>query len=456
MNLLRSINPATNELLDSYAQPTDAEMMAAVDQSYLTFLEWRKTSVSERTAALRRTAKLLDERQEELARLITLEMGKAIAEARGEIAKCAWLCRYYADNAENFLAPERVETEAVLSYLRFDPIGIVLAIMPWNFPFWQVFRFAAPALMAGNAGLLKHAANVSGCGRAIEGLFRDAGFPEGLFLFLPIGSERVAQLLQHPKVRAATLTGSEKAGRAVAREAGNLIKKTVLELGGSDAYLVLEDADLELAARVCAQSRLINAGQSCIGAKRFIVVEAVHDRFVELFREQLAAARLGDPLDEETQLGPLARPDLRDELHRQVQDSMALGAKCRLGGKIPAGKGAFYPPTLLTEVGPGMPAYHEELFGPVAAVIRANDEEHAIRLANDSSFGLGAAVFTKDKARGERIAAHELEAGSCFVNAFVRSDPRLPFGGVKNSGYGRELSRYGMLEFVNVKTVYLE
>ena len=456
MNLLRSINPATNELLDSYAQPTDAEMMAAVDQSYLTFLEWRKTSVSERTAALRRTAKLLDERQEELARLITLEMGKAIAEARGEIAKCAWLCRYYADNAENFLAPERVETEAVLSYLRFDPIGIVLAIMPWNFPFWQVFRFAAPALMAGNAGLLKHAANVSGCGRAIEGLFRDAGFPEGLFLFLPIGSERVAQLLQHPKVRAATLTGSEKAGRAVAREAGNLIKKTVLELGGSDAYLVLEDADLELAARVCAQSRLINAGQSCIGAKRFIVVEAVHDRFVELFREQLAAARLGDPLDEETQLGPLARPDLRDELHRQVQDSMALGAKCRLGGKIPAGKGAFYPPTLLTEVGPGMPAYHEELFGPVAAVIRANDEEHAIRLANDSSFGLGAAVFTKDKARGERIAAHELEAGSCFVNAFVRSDPRLPFGGVKNSGYGRELSRYGMLEFVNIKTVYLE
>ena len=290
MNLLRSINPATNELLDSYAQPTDAEMMAAVDQSYLTFLEWRKTSVSERTAALRRTAELLDERQEELARLITLEMGKAIAEARGEIAKCAWLCRYYADNAENFLAPERVETEAVLSYLRFDPIGIVLAIMPWNFPFWQVFRFAAPALMAGNAGLLKHAANVSGCGRAIEGLFRDAGFPEGLFLFLPIGSERVAQLLQHPKVRAATLTGSEKAGRAVAREAGNLIKKTVLELGGSDAYLVLEDADLELAARVCAQSRLINAGQSCIGAKRFIVVEAVHDRFVELFREQLAAA----------------------------------------------------------------------------------------------------------------------------------------------------------------------
>ena len=456
MNLLRSINPATNELLDSYAQPTDAEMMAAVDQSYLTFLEWRKTSVSERTAALRRTAELLDERQEELARLITLEMGKAIAEARGEIAKCAWLCRYYADNAENFLAPERVETEAVLSYLRFDPIGIVLAIMPWNFPFWQVFRFAAPALMAGNAGLLKHAANVSGCGRAIEGLFRDAGFPEGLFHFLPIGSERVAQLLQHPKVRAATLTGSEKAGRAVAREAGNLIKKTVLELGGSDAYLVLEDADLELAARVCAQSRLINAGQSCIGAKRFIVVEAVHDRFVELFREQLAAARLGDPLDEETQLGPLARPDLRDELHRQVQDSMALGAKCRLGGKIPDGKGAFYPPTLLTEVGPGMPAYHEELFGPVAAVIRANDEEHAIRLANDSSFGLGAAVFTKDKARGERIAAHELEAGSCFVNAFVRSDPRLPFGGVKNSGYGRELSRYGMLEFVNVKTVYLE
>ena len=456
MNLLRSINPATNELLDSYAQPTDAEMMAAVDQSYLTFLEWRKTSVSERTAALRRTAELLDERQEELARLITLEMGKAIAEARGEIAKCAWLCRYYADNAENFLAPERVETEAVLSYLRFDPIGIVLAIMPWNFPFWQVFRFAAPALMAGNAGLLKHAANVSGCGRAIEGLFRDAGFPEGLFRFLPIGSERVAQLLQHPKVRAATLTGSEKAGRAVAREAGNLIKKTVLELGGSDAYLVLEDADLELAARVCAQSRLINAGQSCIGAKRFIVVEAVHDRFVELFREQLAAARLGDPLDEETQLGPLARPDLRDELHRQVQDSMALGAKCRLGGKIPDRKGAFYPPTLLTEVGPGMPAYHEELFGPVAAVIRANDEEHAIRLANDSSFGLGAAVFTKDKARGERIAAHELEAGSCFVNASVRSDPRLPFGGVKNSGYGRELSRYGMLEFVNIKTVYLE
>jgi succinate-semialdehyde dehydrogenase/glutarate-semialdehyde dehydrogenase len=333
---------------------------------------------------------------------------------------------------------------------------VVLAVMPWNFPFWQVFRFVAPALMAGNAGLLKHASNVSGCALAIEEILHAAGFPKELFRTLLVGSPRVAALIEAPQVKAVTLTGSTPAGRSVAAKAGERLKKTVLELGGSDPYLILEDADLEPAAETCVASRLINGGQSCIAAKRFIVVEPVRKRFEELFVARMRASRMGDPLEEGVDLGPQARRNLRDELHAQVRRSVERGARLVLGGTLPAGKGAYYPPTVLADVGKGMPAYDEELFGPVAALIAARDEADAVRIANDSPFGLGAAVFTRDLARGQRIAAEALEAGSCFVNSFVKSDPRLPFGGIKESGYGRELASFGIQEFVNIKTVYVK
>jgi len=337
----------------------------------------------------------------------------------------------------------------------FNPLGVVLAVMPWNFPFWQVFRFAAPGLMAGNAAVLKHASNVPGCAMAIESLFTEAGFPPNLFRTLMIGSKQVESVVAHPLVRAATLTGSAAAGRAIARKAGELLKKTVLELGGSDPYLVLDDADPDVAAEICTRGRLVNSGQSCIAAKRFIVVGSVRERFERSFVERMAAKRMGDPLREDVDIGPQARKDLRDALHGQVQRSIAKGARCLLGGSVPDGPGAFYPPTVLTDVGKGMPAFDEELFGPVAAIIAARDERHAIDLANDSSFGLGGAVITRDRVRGERIAADEMESGCVFVNDNVKSDVRLPFGGVKESGYGRELSGYGIREFVNIKTVWV-
>jgi succinate-semialdehyde dehydrogenase/glutarate-semialdehyde dehydrogenase len=383
-------------------------------------------------------------------------MGKPIRDGIAEIQKCAGGCDYFAENAERFLAPEPVATEARKSYVAFNPLGVVLAVMPWNFPFWQVFRFAAPGLMAGNAGVLKHASNVPGCALAIEQVFRKAGFPEHLFRTLLIGSKEVTAVIEHPLVRAVTLTGSGPAGRAVASKAGAMLKKTVLELGGSDPYLVLEDADLEHAAVLCTKGRLINMGQSCIAAKRFIVVDKVRSRFEELFVERMSAPKFGDPLSEQTELGPLARHDLRDALHDQVQRSVAVGARCLLGGKIPDGPGAYYPPTVLTDVDKGMPAYQEELFGPVAAVIPVKDEEEAIAVANDSVFGLGGAVLTGNRERGERIARERIESGSIFVNEAVRSDARLPFGGVKESGYGRELSNYGIKEFVNIKSVYIK
>jgi succinate-semialdehyde dehydrogenase/glutarate-semialdehyde dehydrogenase len=386
---------------------------------------------------------------------MALEMGKPVAAGRAEADKCAWVCEYYADHAEGFLADEPIATDATHSFVRYEPLGVVLAVMPWNFPLWQVFRFAAPALMAGNAGVLKHASNVCGCALAIEDVFRRAGFPEHLFRSLLVGSRQVDALLGHPRIMAATLTGSTPAGKAVARRAGELLKKTVLELGGSDPYLILEDADVEAAAATCVASRLINSGQSCIAAKRFIVVEPVRSRFEELFVQGMRAAKMGDPLAEDVQVGPQARVDLRDELHGQVERSLLAGARCLLGGAIPPGPGAFYPPTVLADVHPGMPAFDEELFGPVGAIVPARDEAEAIRLANQSVFGLGAAVFTRDVARGERIAARELEAGSCFVNASVKSDPRLPFGGIKQSGYGRELAVFGIREFVNIKTIYV-
>jgi succinate-semialdehyde dehydrogenase/glutarate-semialdehyde dehydrogenase len=386
---------------------------------------------------------------------MALEMGKPVAQGRGEADKCASCCDYYAEHAERFLAPERVETDAARSYVAFEPIGPVLAVMPWNFPFWQVFRFAAPALMAGNVALLKHASNVTGCALAIEEILHSAGLPRDAFRTLLLASSRVDAVVAAPEVAAVTLTGSTPAGRAVAARAGVCLKKSVLELGGSDAYLVLDDADVAAAAEVCASSRLINGGQSCIAAKRFVVVEPVLPEFVRRLVERMEARRMGEPLEEGTELGPQARHDLRDELHRQVEKSVARGARVRLGCELPPGPGAFYPASVLDEVRPGMPAFDEELFGPVAAVVPARNEVDAIRLANQSVFGLGAAVFTRDLERGERIARHELQAGSCFVNAHVRSDPRLPFGGVKESGYGRELSAFGIREFVNVKTVWL-
>jgi succinate-semialdehyde dehydrogenase/glutarate-semialdehyde dehydrogenase len=420
------------------------------------WLEWRETDFSERAELMRRAAEILRSKAQAYAELMAVEMGKPLPQGKAEAEKCAWACDFYAENAERFLADEPVETDAGKSYVSYRPLGPVLAIMPWNFPFWQVFRFAAPALMAGNAAVLKHASNVFGCALEIEKIFREAGFPEGLFGTLLIGSGRVKEVIRHPAIRAVTLTGSTPAGKVVAAQAGSVVKKTVLELGGSDPYVVLEDADLELAVETCVNSRLINGGQSCIAAKRFVVVKPVIEEFTERYVETMKAKRMGDPFEPGIDLGPQARVDLRDQLHRQVRRSVAQGARLLLGGKFPDGPGAYYPPTVLAGVAKGMPAYDEELFGPVAAIIEAKDEEDAIRIANDSSFGLGAAVFTRDLERGERIARNRLEAGSCFVNALVRSDPRLPFGGIKESGYGRELSVFGIREFVNIKTVWIK
>jgi succinate-semialdehyde dehydrogenase/glutarate-semialdehyde dehydrogenase len=452
---IRSINPATGAVLREYAEMEPDEIARILRRADETQRAWKETAFGHRAGLMRRAARVLRDRTEEYARLMAEEMGKPLAEGRSEAEKCAWVCDYYADHAQGFLADEAVETDATRSYVACRPIGVVLAVMPWNFPFWQVFRFAAPALMAGNAGVLKHASNVFGCALAIEAVFREAGFPEDLFRTLLIGGSRVAPVIDHSTIKAVTLTGSTPAGRAVAERAGANLKKTVLELGGSDPYLILEDADLEAAAATCVASRLINSGQSCIAAKRFIVVDPVRERFEALFVQGMKARKMGDPMDEDVSVGPQARDDLRDELHEQVRGSLAKGARCLLGGEIPDGPGAFYPPTVLTDVKPGMPAYEEELFGPVAAIIPATDEDEAVGVANDSVFGLGAAVFTGDPARGERVARDRIEAGSCFVNAFVKSDPRLPFGGIKESGYGRELSHHGIKEFVNIKTVYV-
>ncbi len=452
---INSINPATGETLKSYPEHTSAQVDQMVRQAHQAFLAWRQTSFTERAKHLRAAAEILRTKKDEYAHLMAQEMGKPLGQGRSEAEKCALGCDYYADNAERFLTPELIQTDAKKSYVMFEPLGIVLAIMPWNFPFWQVFRFAAPALMAGNVGLLKHAANVPGCALAIQAVFKDAGFPDGLFQSLLISADRVGDLIDHPLICAVTLTGSTPAGKAVAARAGAALKKTVLELGGSDPYIVLEDADLEQAVETCVNARLVNSGQSCIAAKRFIVVESIRKQFEERFVERMRLKQVGDPLKEGVDLGPLARRDLRDGLHDQVERSVAKGAKLLLGGKIPQGPGAFYPPTVLSDVKKGIPAYDEETFGPVASIIPVRNEEEAIHVANDSIFGLGAAVFTKNRARGEQIAAHRLEAGSCFVNASVHSDPRLPFGGTKESGYGRELSSFGIREFVNIKTVYI-
>src|SRR3989440_1544644 len=451
---IESLNPATGEVLETFREigREDVERMLAA--AHAAFLEWRDARYAARAKNMRQAATILRTRKLDYARLMTLEMGKPIVQGEAEVEKCAWACEYYADHAEALLAEQPRETDASRSYVRFDPLGPVLAVMPWNFPFWQVFRFAAPALMAGNAGVLKHASNVPRCALLIEEVFREAGFPRGLFSTVLVGSSAVAALVADPRVVAVTLTGSERAGSAIAEQAGRTLKKTVLELGGSDSFIVLADADLAAAARTAADARLINSGQSCIAAKRFIAVEPVADTFLARFLDELRSRRMGDPLARETQVGPQARVDLRDSLHQQVQESVKRGAQLLLGGEIPAGKGAFYPPTLLAAVDKGMPAFDEETFGPVAAVIRAKDAADAVRLANDSAFGLGASLWTQDRARAERMAA-QIEAGSVFVNGVVKSDPHLPFGGIKRSGYGRELSEYGIREFVNIKSVWI-
>jgi succinate-semialdehyde dehydrogenase/glutarate-semialdehyde dehydrogenase len=450
------INPATGEPVKTYDTLTKEELGPAIRASHEAFLSWRNISFAERAQLMRKAAKVLREDADKYAKLMAVEMGKPVRDGRAEANKCAWVCDYYAENAQIFLKPERVQTDATRSFVSYQPLGVVLAVMPWNFPFWQVFRFAAPALMAGNAGVLKHASNVPGCALAIEEVFLKAGFPKNIFSTLLIGSSLVNEVIENPLVMAVTLTGSTPAGRAVASKAGEMLKKTVLELGGSDPYVILGDADLETTVNTCVYSRLINAGQSCIAAKRFIVVESIKEEFEQLYLQKMQVVKMGDPMEETVVVGPQARHDLRDELHRQVEESIKKGAKCLLGGEIPAGKGAFYPPTILINVKKGMPAYDEELFGPVAAIIPVKDEAEAIAAANDSVFGLGSAIFTRDIEKGTKLAEKELQAGSSFVNTFVRSDPRLPFGGIKESGYGRELSHFGIREFVNIKTIFVK
>jgi succinate-semialdehyde dehydrogenase/glutarate-semialdehyde dehydrogenase len=450
----KSVNPFNGTTLAQIASFTHAEIEQALQQAAQAAPMWAGTALEERCQLVRGAATVLRKHVEDFARLMTLEMGKPIREARAEIEKCALGCDYYADEGQGFLADEVIASDAGRSLVTYQPLGTVLAIMPWNFPFWQVFRFAAPALLAGNTALLKHASSVPQCAQAIESVFDEAGFPRGVFRTLLISSSRVAEVIEDARVHAVTLTGSETAGRQVAAIAGGAVKKTVLELGGSDPFVVLQDADLDLAVEQAVTSRFLNTGQSCIAAKRFIVVEPIADEFVARFKRAVEEMTVGDPLNEANTLGPMARVDLRDELHHQVLDSLSHGAVAVTGCNPEAGSGAFYQPSILDHVKPGVRAYHEELFGPVASVIRAADEEDAVRIANDTDFGLGGSVWTRDSARGERIA-RQLQCGCAFVNGLVKSDPRLPFGGIKNSGYGRELSRLGIHEFVNAKTLWI-
>lgn len=447
-------NPATGAPLRVQPALTDAELAQALAQTARAAPLWRQTPLARRAVLFHRLADLLRAGAARYAALITEEMGKPLRQARDEVEKCAWACAFYAEQAPAWLADQPVATEARFSAVAYEPLGTVLAVMPWNFPFWQVFRFAAPALMAGNGGLLKHAPNVPGCAEAIEGLFMAAGFPAGVFHWLPIGHAQAEALIAGPAVQAVTLTGSARAGRRIAALAGAALKKAVLELGGSDPFVVLEDADLDQAAAAAVLARFQNTGQSCIAAKRFIVVDAVAEAFLARFRAAVAALTVGDPAREETQVGPMARADLREALQAQVLESIRLGAVPLLGCAFIEGPGYFYAPSILDQVRPGMPAYDEELFGPVAAVVRVRDEAEALAMANQHRYGLGGSVWTRDAARGERFA-RRLECGLAFVNGLVKSDPRLPFGGVKESGYGRELGAFGLREFTNIKTVWV-
>jgi len=433
---------------------SDSEVHIAIDYTQKAQFKWKEVSIDKRIHHIIKLAEELDKNKEHYATIITQDMGKVYKESIAEIAKCIKLCKYYASNSPDFLADQIIETEASKSYVSYRPLGIILGIMPWNFPFWQVFRYAIPTFVAGNGCLLKHASNVSNCALELDFLFKKAGFPIHLFKSLFISTEQVNTVIENPSVKAVTLTGSTKAGRAVAKKAGEMLKKTVMELGGSDPYIILEDADLDHAVEKCVKGRLINSGQSCIAAKRFVVVESVKKEFTDKVVAAMTDKIMGDPLSN-PDLGPMARTDLRDEVNNQVSESIKKGAKLLTGGDIPDMEGAFYPATVLDNVGPGMPAYEAEIFGPVASIITAKDEEDAIRIANDTSFGLGAAVFTSNIENGMNIAELKLEAGNCFVNELVHSDPRLPFGGIKDSGFGRELGSLGIKEFVNAKTVYV-
>jgi succinate-semialdehyde dehydrogenase/glutarate-semialdehyde dehydrogenase len=453
---IQTMNPATGEpgrAYDWHSADQAREVAAAAHEA---FLMWRRTSFANRAVIIRKAAKILRARKDELARLMTEEMGKTLDDGRAEVEKCAFQCDWFADHAEAYLAKETVDFGGGEAFVTFNPIGIVLAVMPWNFPLWQVFRAVVPALMAGNGMLLKHASNVPGAALAIEGLLHEAGVPKDLFRALLLPSSEVEALIKDENISAVTLTGSVAAGRSVATAAGSVLKKCVLELGGSDAYVILGDADVEAAAKIAATARMVNGGQSCIAGKRFIVVRAILDPFEKAMVEAMSAYEMGDPTKEGTKLGPMQSVKARDEIHQQVEQSIAKGARLLLGGKVPDRPGAWYPATVLTDVRPEQPAHDEEVFGPVAAIIAAEDEADAIRIANDSKFGLGSGVLTSDLDRGRRIAAEELEAGLSFVNENVRSDPRMPFGGVKHSGYGRECSAYGIREFVNIKTVHVK
>jgi succinate-semialdehyde dehydrogenase/glutarate-semialdehyde dehydrogenase len=451
---IESINPATEEIMERFEELDGSEIEAALAGALSAFESWRRRPLDQRGALMSAAATELRRDKDRLARLITLEMGKPITEAEAEVEKCAWCCEHYAANTASYLADQPHASSATESYVAFDPLGPVLAIMPWNFPFWQVFRFAAPALMAGNTALLKHSSNVPSCSLEIAAVFRRAGFPEGVFQSLLVGSAAVERLIADDRVRAVTLTGSDVTGGKVAAAAGKALKKTVLELGGSDPFVVLADADIEKAVGVAVTARNQNSGQSCIAAKRFIVEAAVADEFEGRFAAAVQALHMGDPLQRETRVGPLARGDLREDLASQVERSVSAGARVATGGRAPQGRGYFFTPTVLTAVAAGMPAFREETFGPVAAVIRAVDAATAVRLANDTPFGLGASLWTRDIERARHLA-RDIEAGSVFINGMVASDPRLPFGGIKRSGYGRELSEYGIREFVNVKTVWI-
>lgn len=450
-----SINPTTEEEIASYDRISEKTAIKKVAKANKTYQSWKKTSFAERSKLMNKLADIFEENKEKYAQLATQEMGKTIKQSRSEIEKCAKICKYYAENIEGLLADEIIKTEAKKSYVTYQSLGVVLAVMPWNFPFYQVIRFAVPAVMTGNTGVLKHASNVQGCAFALEDAFTEAGFPKGVFTNLNVDSDAIKTIIEDKNIIGVTLTGSEPAGKSVAKIAGENLKKTVLELGGSDAYIILEDADLEKATDLATFGRLQNNGQTCIAAKRFIVLEEIYGDFLKMFTNKMAAAKMGEPTNEDTYYGPMARVDLRDEIHEQVEKTIKQGGKLVLGGKIPKQKGAYYPATILADLKPGMTAFDEELFGPVASVIKAKDENEAIELANNSNFGLGSGVLTGNSERGEKIAL-QLEAGNSFVNKLVASDPRLPFGGIKNSGYGRELSGFGVKEFVNTKTVWVD
>ncbi len=451
---INTINPASGEILETFEPYNQEKVSSILDQSRQAFLKWHTTTFAERAKHLHNVASYLRDHKADLAKIAVLEMGKPITEAEAEVEKCAWNCDYFAEHAEHFLADEKVATNATESYVAFRPLGVILAIMPWNFPYWQVFRFAAPALMSGNTAILKHASNVSRVALEIERIFQECDIPQGVFRTVLVPGSETKQLIEDPRITAVTLTGSEMAGVEVAATSGHALKKHVLELGGSDAFIVLEDANLDQAAEIAVTARFQNNGQSCISAKRFIIVDTVAEQFERKFVEVASKLRVGNPLDYKTQIGPLARNDLRDALDKQVQDSVRMGARVLLGGKPLEGRGYFYSPTIVTNVTPDMPMFYEETFGPAAAIIHVHDADDAIELANTSKYGLSCNLWTRDIEKARELAAR-IEAGGCFINGMTSSDPRLPFGGIKHSGFGRELSSFGIREFVNIQTVWI-